>query len=441
MLLAAPHPTNVSARWTKSVLGVVGWDTAHRRRLFDGGNFLLNSSGANITNARNEIATTMLATDADWLWFFDTDMVCEPDILDRLIEAAHPEDRPVLGALCFSLQDGWRACPTLYVIRDDGKVGRVFDYPEKTVMRVLTGTGCLLIHRTVLEKMQAQQFSDAYPWFQETKIGSLPIGEDITFCLRAESIGIPVHVDTGIECGHEKTYVIDSSVFKAQQAAQVREHADPIHPTFAVIASKNRPEMLTNLMQQLEPQCKVLVFDNGYESSPAGAFYAHGLPLHNMWNLGIDAANGDARGMDHYNVLIINDDVEVAPDFVAQLEAGLRSSDDNWIACPGEGGMTGWAFMLRGEAGLRLDEQFEFWYGDTDIAKQATSAGKNVVSVPRALARHLDPMKSTFVNPERLAQALRDEQRYAEKWNLDPSTLWLARNADKLDVLVAEASR
>jgi hypothetical protein len=214
-------------------------------------------------------------------------------------------------------------------------------------------------------------------------------------------------------------------VYLAQKAAGMGEtptvSAVPALPTFAVIASKNRRVMLTRLVDQLAPQVDhSWVFDNGYEPPLADATEAHGWPLHKMWNQGLAEASEAAEGP--YNVLIINDDVEVAPDLVARLEAALRSGEYN-MAIPGDGRMTGWCFMLRGEANLRLDEQFEWWYGDTDLAKRCEG---RIAVAPDAHAKHLDPMRSTLDDPVRLAQARSDEAKYAEKWGLDPSTLWLA---------------
>ena len=45
----------------------------------------------------------------------------------------------------------------------------------------------------------------AFPFFQETQNGPDPVGEDLTFCLRLASLGIPVHVHTGVKIGHHKS--------------------------------------------------------------------------------------------------------------------------------------------------------------------------------------------------------------------------------------------
>jgi hypothetical protein len=171
-----------------------------------------------IAQARNDIVRTFLDDHtADWLWFIDTDMTFPPDIVDRLVKSAHPRDRPILGALCFSITADFQAVPTIYMLRPDGKIGRVLDYARNETLRAdATGTGCILIHRTVLEKMRETN-PKPWEWFVYATIGSEPVGEDITFCLRAQEAGFPTHVDTSIKCGHEKPVVVDETMFLTQQ--------------------------------------------------------------------------------------------------------------------------------------------------------------------------------------------------------------------------------
>lgn len=457
VVVAFPSRSERSGRFMDCYVLLQRYDAFNNRRIVDGGGYIPVTTSI-VAQARNEIVRTFLEEhDADWLWFVDTDMTFPADILDRLVEAAHPKDRPIMGALCFSLQQGYRAVPTLYVIRPDGKVGNVFDYQPDEIMRTMTGTGCVLIHRTVFEKMRdaenpdgKRKFPKPYEWFHNTNFGEIPVGEDVTFCIRAESIGIPVHVHTGIKCGHEKPFIVDEAMYMAQRDAGIRDAADVIYPTFVVIAAKNRHEMTYNLISQLDERAEVLLFDNGSEPPLDGAILAFNAPLHRMWNAGLDVAEKRAKelGADKWNVAILNNDLEVPPGFLAMLEGGVRAHDDVWVSYPnwqgleiphgqaaitsGQGGdgrtLSGWAFMLKGESGLRFDEQFEFWYGDADIQKQVEAAGKHVVCVGGCYCTHLEPNKSTFSNPERIQQVIRDEKRYAEKWNLDPATLVLAKN-------------
>ena len=79
--------------------------------------------------------------------------------------------------------------------------------------------------------------------------------------------------------------------------------------------------------------------------------------------------------------------------------------------------MCGWAFMLRGEVGLRLDERFRWWWGDTDLDWRAREAG-GVVMVPGY------PVGNTLANTSTVGalaeQAGRDRAAFIEKWGYAP---------------------
>jgi GT2 family glycosyltransferase len=168
-------------------------------------------SGPNISTPRNLVVDEFLRRyDAPWLLMVDTDMVFSGSALDRLIAAADPVERPLVGALCFSPAAG-EVRPTMYEItqKDSGALGfaHLQTWPEDTCVQVsATGTGFLLMHRGALETVAAHSRDTAAPWFRETPVGA-PLslmGEDMTFCLRAGAAGIPVHVHTGVQVGHMK---------------------------------------------------------------------------------------------------------------------------------------------------------------------------------------------------------------------------------------------
>lgn len=429
-----PYATEGSMRFHHSLLGVFVRDAATSQRIVKGGELIAVSSGANITNARNEAVAAFLAlpSQPDWLWFIDTDMVFPTDILDRLVGAADPVERPIVGGLCFSWQQGRFARPTTYTLRTDGQVGVIWNYPPEQLFEVdATGTGCLLIHRSVLEAV-GERYGEPYRWFRETEIADKPIGEDITFCIRARALGFPVFVDSRVKVGHEKTIVVDEDLYRAQQSAKVLEPTP--EPTFVVIPT--RVGVLVN------DDSRTLVIPN--DEGP--------LNLSAKWNHGLEWAEKEAAelGATEWNVAILNDDLETDAGFLEQLARGLRSHDDVWVSYPNVHGfdlpsgvvvptrsdtlagqtMSGYAFMVRGECGLRFDERFAWWYGDSDFERQVRFAGKQVVAVGGCHVNHLRPMESTRDDPELLVQAKRDEAAYAEKWGLDSASLWLALNPE-----------
>jgi GT2 family glycosyltransferase len=172
-------------------------------------------SGPNISTARNLVAAEFLEKNlAPWLFMADTDMVFEPDTVDRLIGSADPVACPVLGAVCWSLSQGQKY-PTMYELMElpGGELAfrRYGSWPENTVMRVsATGAACLLIHRDALLEVEKTSGDSAAPWFRESAVGGklALMGEDMTFCLRCAAAGIPVHVHTGVKAGHMKTTML-----------------------------------------------------------------------------------------------------------------------------------------------------------------------------------------------------------------------------------------
>jgi GT2 family glycosyltransferase len=176
---------------------------------------LTYASGPNISTARNKVVREFLDCQrAPWLFMVDTDMVLEPDSIDRLIAAADPAERPVLGMLAFSQNAAGEPFSTMYELTRKGSGELAFTrygtWPEDTCVQVsATGAACLLMHRTALETVEKHAMDVAAPWFRETSVGPLALmGEDLTFCLRCAAAGIPVHVHTGVKAGHMKTAMI-----------------------------------------------------------------------------------------------------------------------------------------------------------------------------------------------------------------------------------------
>jgi len=172
-------------------------------------------SGPNISTGRNQVVRDFLDKQrAPWLFMCDTDMVFQPDTVDRLIEAADPVERPVLGALAFSQNADGPPFSTMYELTEKGgrlAFTRYTSWPEDRCVQVsATGAACLLMHRTALEAVEKHAGDIAAPWFRETAIGAplALMGEDLTFCLRCAAAGIPVHVHTGVRAGHMKTTML-----------------------------------------------------------------------------------------------------------------------------------------------------------------------------------------------------------------------------------------
>lgn len=181
------------------------------------------TSPGDIAAGRNDITAFWLdQTDADWLWFVDTDMGFQSSAVHCLLAVADPVERPVMGALCFSWRadnadgsGGWRGQITPTLFGWDERGFRVAaNYPRDQVVRVAgTGAAFLLIHRSAAEKVRVE-YGDEW-WTNVRYSTGAVIGEDLSFCWRLLKLDIPLHVDTSVKTTHAKMVWIGEWDFDA----------------------------------------------------------------------------------------------------------------------------------------------------------------------------------------------------------------------------------
>jgi hypothetical protein len=216
--VAYVHPNEITQSWHQSLLNLIAWDLGSEGHVARGGWLAIRCYGADgIAGARDKAVKQFLAEkDADWLLWIDTDMGFAPDTVDKLMAVADPVDRPVVGGLCFAQKQhdpdgmgGWTTSmvPTIYdwVTLESGEQGFLSrtEYPVNTLLKCAgTGSACILIHRSVLEKM-VQDYGFCYQRVMNPTRNQL-IGEDLSFCMRAGALGFPVFVHTGIRTTHFK---------------------------------------------------------------------------------------------------------------------------------------------------------------------------------------------------------------------------------------------
>ena len=183
----------------------------------------LRYGSGGIVDARNTAVEKFLAGSEEWLFWVDTDMGFEPEALDRLLDRADPDERPVVGGLCFSNRetgmDGYGGyttfpIPTLYrwARTPDGTTGFVswHEYPRESLVRCdATGSAFVLIHRSVLERIGGDWYSLA----NNPEGGRF--GEDISFCVRLAALEIPLYVDTSVKTTHHKPMWVSEAHFDA----------------------------------------------------------------------------------------------------------------------------------------------------------------------------------------------------------------------------------
>ncbi len=174
-------------------------------------------SGGLLSRGRNELVVRFLRdSDAEWLLMVDSDMQIPVAAFDLLVAAAHDEERPIVAGLYFGAwpsRDGLypEPCPLIFrAVEGTTKFAPWADYPQDAIVQVASaGTGCLLIHRDVLETMRrfaAPHEGNSWCWFRDQPINGDWYSEDHYFCARAQTLGYPIHAHTGAVLPHRKRF-------------------------------------------------------------------------------------------------------------------------------------------------------------------------------------------------------------------------------------------
>lgn len=148
-----------------------------------------------IASIREDMARQALQAGMSHVLFLDTDQIYPPDTIPRLLSQAAKGWDIVVAPV-------HRRYPPFELILKRGKLDAYTQVPDEEAYsgRVIeidaAGTGCMLIDTRVLIAMDR-------PWFEikRTPDGN-PVGEDISFCARARSLGFRICADTAINIDH-----------------------------------------------------------------------------------------------------------------------------------------------------------------------------------------------------------------------------------------------
>lgn len=259
VVVAYVNHNDVAYSWHHSIIELLGYDLTRKGRIMQGGYISYRYGTDGLVDARNKAVLQFLTErDADWLFWVDTDMGFAADTVDRLVEAADPVTRPVVGALCFTQREtgadglgGWRtaAAPTIYdwVHHDDQQGFAIrWDYPADTLVQCAgTGSAAILVHRSVYARM-FERYGKA--WYDKAYNPSMKqeTSEDLSFCMRALALGIPVHVHTGVRTSHQKTVWLSEQEYLDQRPP----HPATV-PTAVVVPVLRRPQNAEPFMASL----------------------------------------------------------------------------------------------------------------------------------------------------------------------------------------------
>jgi GT2 family glycosyltransferase len=205
-------PGTVDGMFCLSIAGIYAQRTSRIESL------IRVESGGLLSRGRNElVARFMDHSDAEWLLMLDSDEQLSVAGFDKLVAAAHDDERPVVAGLYFGAwpsRDGLypEACPLIFEkVPETTTFKPIANYPQDTLIEVdSAGTGCLLIHRSVLECFR--RFADPkhegkdWCWFRDMPVNGDWFSEDHFFCARAQTLGYKVHAHTGVVLPHRKRF-------------------------------------------------------------------------------------------------------------------------------------------------------------------------------------------------------------------------------------------
>lgn len=170
-----------------------------------------------VYDARNMLCKLAVDHNFDRVFWLDSDMVFQPDILQRLMSDMD-EGRRYVAGLYFTRKNPIE--PVIYQetgINEDEN-GKLIPYriPYKgdvnagEIVKIAgSGMGGTLMEVSVIREV-FERFG--LPFSPE-----LGFGEDLSFCRRCEHLGIDMYCDTGVQMGHVAQTVVDIGWYNAKR--------------------------------------------------------------------------------------------------------------------------------------------------------------------------------------------------------------------------------
>jgi hypothetical protein len=459
VVVAYVHSRDVTYSWHHSMTELIGWDLANQHRVMRGGYIAMKCGTDGLADARNKTVKIFLEERrAEWLFWVDTDMGFAADTVDRLLAAADPVERPIVGGLAFTQREetsdgmgGWRcrATPTVFdwAVLDDGQSGFSvrWDYPRESLVQCAgTGSACILIHRSVFERIEAQYGPIWYDRVQNRSMNRL-VSEDLAFCLRAGALQIPVHVHTGVKTTHQKVlWLAEDDYFGQVTLAQSVPPA--AEPTAVIVPVMRRPQNAAPFMESLAGSgagdlARVYAVVDPDDTATADAWDAAGarvvtLPEGRLGSFAVKANHGYTETTEPW-VLLVGDDVKFHPGWLDHAQAAAARTSASVVGTNDmhnprvTAGEHATHPMLRrsyvdeqgaswGGPGVLCHEGYGHWFVDDEIVRVAKSRGV-WVSAEASRIEHLHPMFGLAEDDEvyQRGQATADQDR----------ELFLARSA------------
>lgn len=147
---------------------------------------------------RNKIVTNFLSSNSEWLLQIDTDMVFNSDLIDKLLLLASKKEAKIVSGWAMNIIKG-KYVPVIYQ-RNGDRYKHILPTANQYISVDAVGTACIMIHRTVFEKLK----NTSQNWFYFDNYNEELIGEDLVFCNNARLANYEIWIDTNLKLKHMK---------------------------------------------------------------------------------------------------------------------------------------------------------------------------------------------------------------------------------------------
>ena len=169
--------------------------------------------GSLIYSSRDQIAKKALLDEADLIMWFDSDMVFNPDTLQRMLKLIDEGNDMVTGVYYRRTPP---FSPVVFKTMEMNEEGTGFEWtefekiPDGLFEVGACGFGCVL--------MKTEIFVSVFAKFGLMFTPIANCGEDIAFCWRARQCGYKIIADPSISLGHVGYTIISKNFFETYQS-------------------------------------------------------------------------------------------------------------------------------------------------------------------------------------------------------------------------------
>ena len=169
--------------------------------------------GSLIYSSRDQIAKKALLDEADLIMWFDSDMVFNPDTLQRMLKLIDEGNDMVTGVYYRRTPP---FSPVVFKTMEINEEGTGFEWtefeqiPDDLFEVGACGFGCVL--------MKTEIFVSVFAKFGLMFTPIANCGEDIAFCWRARQCGYKIIADPSISLGHVGYTIISKNFFETYQS-------------------------------------------------------------------------------------------------------------------------------------------------------------------------------------------------------------------------------